>query len=41
MPLDSFEEDTLPSKQYSEFVDDAEAAGAAVRHAHDVSCCSP
>ncbi len=29
--MDSFEEDTLPSKQYSEFVDDAEAAGAAVR----------
>ena len=31
MPLDSFEEDTLPSRQYSDFVEDAEAAAAAVR----------
>ena len=33
VPLDSFEEVTLPSRPYSDFVEDAEAAAAAVRPA--------
>ncbi len=36
VPLDSFEEDTLPSRQYSDFVEDAETAAAAVRSADDI-----
>ena len=36
VPLDSFEEDTLPSRQYSDFVEDAETAAAAVRSADNI-----
>ncbi len=36
VPLDSFEEDTLPSRQYSDFVEDAETAAAAVRSTENI-----